>query len=435
MENVDTENVENFAGMFENDEALESLDVSKFDTSNATDLSNIFWRLRKVPSLDLSKFNTSKVINMGGMFYDDEVIKTLDVSSFDTSKVEDMHQMFELCKGMKTLNIPNFDMSNIGSDPDSNVDYPDASFMLSDTPLDELTLGEKNLNQMKAAGNLDQFKNWISVGSGDFNNPQGMPSIDENSIFDDKNGYTYMEVPGAVYHGTNTVTVKSNLGDISIDIPSSKSPKYVGSFLNIDVPEKKGYKASPNKIKVMADKDNSLVAEPSSITYTKDKDNSGSSSGSSSSSSTSSNSGSSSSIEDNMKIESSVQYVTVNPDVKEASLYDSDGKLINSRALAKNSSWYSDKIMTRNNNKYYRVAQNEWVKATDVYDYQKTNDIVETKNKDITYLSTIFGKRITNRALGKDTDWKTDKIVKIDGTTYYRVATNEFVNANDVNLV
>lgn len=76
MENVDTENVENFAGMFENDEELESLDVSKFDTSNATDLSNIFWRLRKVPSLDGSKFTPIKnrALAAGTDWYSDKVV-------------------------------------------------------------------------------------------------------------------------------------------------------------------------------------------------------------------------------------------------------------------------------------------------------------------------------------------------------------------------
>jgi len=37
---------------------------------------------------------------------------------------------------------------------------------------------------------------------------------------------------------------------------------------------------------------------------------------------------------------------------------------------------------------------------------------------------------VRNRALGNDTAWKTDQTKEIDGTTYYRVATNEWVAAN-----
>jgi len=39
---------------------------------------------------------------------------------------------------------------------------------------------------------------------------------------------------------------------------------------------------------------------------------------------------------------------------------------------------------------------------------------------------------IKNRSLASRTDWLADSIVYINGVEYYRVATNEFVKASDV---
>jgi len=36
-------------------------------------------------------------------------------------------------------------------------------------------------------------------------------------------------------------------------------------------------------------------------------------------------------------------------------------------------------------------------------------------------------KNITNRALGNNTNWKTDQTKEVNGVKYYRVATNEWV--------
>lgn len=44
------------------------------------------------------------------------------------------------------------------------------------------------------------------------------------------------------------------------------------------------------------------------------------------------------------------------------------------------------------------------------------------------------GKMITGRALGANTAWRLDKKLVLDGVTYYRVATNEFVKAADVTV-
>lgn len=48
-------------------------------------------------------------------------------------------------------------------------------------------------------------------------------------------------------------------------------------------------------------------------------------------------------------------------------LYTLEGKMITSRALGANSKWYTDQYAIINGTKMYRVATNEWVKASDVH--------------------------------------------------------------------
>jgi len=47
-------------------------------------------------------------------------------------------------------------------------------------------------------------------------------------------------------------------------------------------------------------------------------------------------------------------------------LYDGNGKQVSNRGLGKSSAWATDQMQTINNVKYYRVATNEWLKASDI---------------------------------------------------------------------
>jgi len=47
-------------------------------------------------------------------------------------------------------------------------------------------------------------------------------------------------------------------------------------------------------------------------------------------------------------------------------LFNLDGKAVKNRALSANSSWYTDQYAVINGEKMYRVATNEWVKASDI---------------------------------------------------------------------
>lgn len=133
-------------------------------------------------------------------------------------------------------------------------------------------------------------------------------------------------------------------------------------------------------------------------------------------------------------IQDSIQYVATFADRPVVDLFTIDGHRITTRALDKDTDWYSDKIMNLNGVKYYRVATNEWIKANDGYLYTPKTGVVTTYNTATNnQAKTLFNAHSekTNRALAPDTDWKFDKLAELNGKSHYRVATNEFVVVED----
>ncbi|MCC4045068.1 BspA family leucine-rich repeat surface protein, partial [Enterococcus gallinarum] len=106
VSNFDTRNVTNMSLMFANVINIDKFDLSNFDTRNVTDMSLMFANLRRSDldtfSMDLSNFDTSQVTNMDRMFLGLNRVSSLDISSFDTSKVTNMSSMFS---GMQSLKI------------------------------------------------------------------------------------------------------------------------------------------------------------------------------------------------------------------------------------------------------------------------------------------------------------------------------------------
>ncbi|AYE37832.1 BspA family leucine-rich repeat surface protein [Companilactobacillus zhachilii] len=126
---------------------------------------------------------------------------------------------------------------------------------------------------------------------------------------------------------------------------------------------------------------------------------------------------------------------TISTTNKDVNLYDKDGKLITDRVLAENSAWFSDQTYDLNGTSYYRVANGEYVKASDVYIYTAENHIIDVKGKSIVFMVDSNGHKVTNRALGPNSEWYSDRYTIINGQKYYRVATDEFVSAADIALL
>ena len=112
LSHFNTSNVTNMNEMFYNCIGLTSLNVSNFDTKNVTNMSYMFCDVG-VSSLDLSNFNTENVTNMSFMFASSESLTKVDVSSFNTGKVTNMDSMFGWCKALKELDLSNFNTEKV----------------------------------------------------------------------------------------------------------------------------------------------------------------------------------------------------------------------------------------------------------------------------------------------------------------------------------
>ncbi|KRK82828.1 hypothetical protein FC78_GL001631 [Companilactobacillus bobalius DSM 19674] len=111
-------------------------------------------------------------------------------------------------------------------------------------------------------------------------------------------------------------------------------------------------------------------------------------------------------------------------------LYNDNGTLITNVSLGKNTAWKVDQKKVVKGVTYLRVATNEWVKVDNGLEIKLIDSVITTNKQTTLYNSK--GEKITNRVLGADTAWRTDRTAQINGQTMYRVATNEWVSASNV---
>ena len=115
-------------------------------------------------------------------------------------------------------------------------------------------------------------------------------------------------------------------------------------------------------------------------------------------------------------------------------IYNSKGKLNDNVVLSEGTSWIIDQTQTINGAEYYRVATDEYVKASDVYKYVPLQSIAVTNGDNVTPVYNTKGQLILNRALDTNTPWYTDRSATIKGQKMYRVATDEWIKASDVTI-
>ena len=91
LENADTSNVENMAGMFNEAESFDQ-DIGGWDTSNVENMRRVFDGTESF-NQGIGGWDTSNVESMHGMFAGAESFNQ-DISGWDTSNVENMDFMF-----------------------------------------------------------------------------------------------------------------------------------------------------------------------------------------------------------------------------------------------------------------------------------------------------------------------------------------------------
>lgn len=113
-------------------------------------------------------------------------------------------------------------------------------------------------------------------------------------------------------------------------------------------------------------------------------------------------------------------------------IYDADGNLNDSVVLSAGTSWIIDQTREINGEEYYRVATNEYIKASDAYKYVPLQQVVTTKSGNVKPVYNSKGQLVLDLALDYNTPWYTDRSATINGEKMYRVATDEWVRAADV---
>ena len=113
FQNLNTDEVADMHGMFDNCSSLTNLDVSSFNTENVTNMNSMFMGCSNLTTLDLSSFKTDKVTNMEGMFYACSGLTSIDISGFNTENVTKMSHMFLNCSSLTGLDVSSFKTGNV----------------------------------------------------------------------------------------------------------------------------------------------------------------------------------------------------------------------------------------------------------------------------------------------------------------------------------
>ena len=117
-------------------------------------------------------------------------------------------------------------------------------------------------------------------------------------------------------------------------------------------------------------------------------------------------------------------------------LYSFNGNqpsVISNQKLAPKTDWLVDQKTTIDGEIYYRVATDQWIKASQVYVFEYAKAVATVTGNAAKPLYTAEGN-LSNRKLAPNTSWKTDRTIQLNGQTFYRLATNEFINAKDVSI-
>ena len=136
FENLDTKNVRDMGGMFEDCFSLKDLNLSSFDTSSLIDVAAMFQFCRSLVSINFQGWNTEKLESVAQMFNGCQKLEKLDLSSFDSSTITSIHHMFQDCSSLIDLDLSGLDLTII---IDSTKSFYLANFNLVVVVKDELS--------------------------------------------------------------------------------------------------------------------------------------------------------------------------------------------------------------------------------------------------------------------------------------------------------
>lgn len=441
ISNWNVSKVSGMTGTFAGTEVSDLTPLSKWDTNAATNMSNMFTHTKVSDVTPISNWNTANVTEMYGMLSNTNLKKVTGLN-WDLGNVQDISGFLSDNKGLENVDLSSVknasnmtDISEMFSNDPAleNVDLSSFDTNKVDTS-DDFFTGDNSLNSINFGDNFklnsttidlpvkEPGKNWTSVG-GD--------AVKDNTVS------TANKVSG-VYNFDGTpvtgdLTIKTNLGEVKVsEVKGNK-----GAIVTVNVPQKKGYKSDVATVTAKVNQDGTVTTDDY-VRYTSD--------GTNPDTNTNNNSGHTQVVDHYVdrivdrevskpNIVNAMNLVSTHFDQGYFTLYNLEGNEMvksSNRALAKGTDWASDKRAEVNGVEYYRVATNEWLKASDVYVYNPNYRTVTVRNNKVARLVDADNNLITNRALGGSTKWRTDRVTGFNNKTYYRVATNEFVSIDDI---
>ncbi|WP_125768380.1 BspA family leucine-rich repeat surface protein [Companilactobacillus furfuricola] len=458
LQNLNTSNVENMSSMFKNS-AFKSYDLSKWDTKKVTDMSNMFENTTS-EKINFGDIDLSKVTNMASMFSGSK-IKALDLSGIKNIPNASTQGMLNNAKNIENVRIANgmsfknmnlsglyytindyqispspIEASKITDEP-KEVIKDGKNKLISDaknipTNIDNLTLeafGKKEGDNYKLHVNPSSIPSGIKLTDSNqtINAHKNTDKLEPTTGTDQfKLKFTDLEIEN-IPTNTNNVTAT-----VLINGEPTKEQKVGFTIKNVSDSKYKAkeQKNLTGKIKYDAENNKFVLSDYGTINLEKTpSDNSASGSSSSTPSTPSKTPSTNHKVTD--KITNIIHKLTTLFHHRHIKLYNRDFKESTDRSLSAGSDWYSDQTIEHNGKTYYRVSKNEYVAAEDIYSYKDKNVVVTTKSDSDKDLVNSQGK-ISNRRLAKGTPWKSDRTIEINGKTYYRVSTDEFVSADDV---
>jgi surface protein len=101
--------------MFQDCNALTTIDISKWDLSNVTSVYGIFYNCYALTSVaGLSKLVSNKVTNIDSIFSGCKSLTSVEgISEWDTSAVTDIAWIFNGCSSLTTIDISGWDASSV----------------------------------------------------------------------------------------------------------------------------------------------------------------------------------------------------------------------------------------------------------------------------------------------------------------------------------
>ena len=201
LENINTSNVTNMAGMFEYDSSLSTLDLSMWDTSNVNNMSGIFSNLSGLTELNISNWDLSSIQSGSHLFSSTSSLNTVNMSNFtfptdssyffsgvsnlsnltltgaNTDHVTNMSYMFAGLNSLTTLDLKDFNTNKVtdmcgmfaGSNSISELDLSNFNTD-SITNIDSMFIGMTNLSTLNISNwNLSQLSTQLTLFPGDAN--------------------------------------------------------------------------------------------------------------------------------------------------------------------------------------------------------------------------------------------------------------------------